>query len=114
MKGTLYLKNVILRLKLGAQAPEKLAARDVPVTLTWKGEVKGGASIDYSDICHVLAGFNEREYDYIEDLALDILELLHSKYPAGCWNVTVTKPFPPVSLKLESASFTVEGGGGSV
>lgn len=110
MKGRLVLNNIILRLKLGVEKQEKISSRDVPVDAVWTGEVASGPSIDYSDVCNVLAGFNDREYDYIEDLASDILSLLRGKYTEGHWTVTVTKPFPPVSLKLESASFTVEGG----
>ncbi|NOQ21982.1 MAG: hypothetical protein GQ565_04940 [Candidatus Aegiribacteria sp.] len=110
MKGKLVLKNIILRLKLGAANHEKISSRDVPVTAAWTGEVAGGLSIDYSDVCNALAGFEDREYDYIEDLASDILSILRRKYPDGRWVVTVTKPFPPVSLKLESASFTIERG----
>ena len=110
MKGRLDLKNIILRLKLGVKSHEKISSRDVPVTAVWTGEVAGSLSIDYSDVCDALAGFEEREYDYIEELASDILKLLRKKFPDGSWEVTVTKPFPPVSLKLESASYTIEGG----
>jgi dihydroneopterin aldolase len=110
MKGRLDLKNIILRLKLGSESHEKISSRDVPVTAVWTGEVAGNLSIDYSDVCDALAGFEEREYDYIEELALDILNLLRKEFPDGFWRVTVTKPFPPVSLKLESASYTIEGG----
>ncbi len=69
-----------------------------------------GYSVDYYDVCKILTGFEGREYDYIEELAADILGVLLREYPDGHWVVTVSKPFPPVSLKLESASFTVEGG----
>ena len=110
MKGRLVLKNIILRLKLGAANQEKITQRDVPVTVTWSGRVAGGPSVDYSDVCRTLAGFEGREYDYIEDLASDILGVLLREYTDGRWAVTVTKPFPPVSLKMESASFTVEEG----
>ncbi len=110
MKGRLVLKNFILRLKLGAAVHEKISSRDVPVTASWNGEVTSGPSVDYSDVCNTLAGFEGREYDYIEDLASDILIVLQREYSAGHWAVTVMKPFPPVSLKMESASFTVEGG----
>ena len=110
MKGRLDLKNIILRVKLGAEEYEKLSYRDIPVTAVWTGQVAGSLSIDYSDVCNVLAEFNEREYDYIEELASDILKLLRKEYTEGSWKVTVTKPFPSVSLKLESASFTIEGG----
>jgi dihydroneopterin aldolase len=111
MKGRLDLKNIILRLKLGVESHEKLSSRDVPITVGWTGEVSGSLSIDYSDVCDVLAGFMGSEYDYIEELAMDILNLLRKEFPDGFWKVTVTKPFPLISLKLESASFTVEGGG---
>lgn len=110
MKGRLVLKNIILRLKLGAEDIEKISSRDVPVTVSWSGRIAGGLSVDYAGVCEALMKFDEREYDYIEDLAADILGMLRMEYPDGCWEVTVTKPFPPVSLKLESASFTVEGG----
>ena len=110
MKGRLVLKNIILRLKLGIADHEKISQRDVPVTVSWNGTVASGPSVDYSDVCITLAGFEGREYDYIEELASDILGVLMREYPDGRWTVTVTKPFPPVSLKLESASFTVEGG----
>ncbi len=110
MKGRLLLKDIILRLKLGIANHEKISSRDVPITVVWTGEVASGPSVDYSDICDALAGFDESEYDYIEDLASDILSMLRREYPDGHWAVTVTKPFPSVSLKLESASFTVGGG----
>jgi len=110
MKGRLVLKNIIIRLKLGSEMHEKISSRDVPVTAVWTGEVASGPTIDYSDVCDSLAGFKDREYDYIEDLASDILSLLRREYPDGHWAVTITKPFPPVSLKLEFVSFTVEGG----
>ena len=73
-------------------------------------KVTGGLSIDYSEVCKTLAGFEGREYDYIEDLSLDILSLLRREYSDGYWSVKVTKPYPLVSMKLESASFTVEEG----
>lgn len=111
MKGRLVLKNIILRLRLGVGIHEKVSSRDVPITAVWTGDVAGGPSIDYADVCEVLKEFNEMEYDYIEDLASDILSLLQREYPDGHWVVTITKPFPLVSLKLESASFTVEGRG---
>ncbi|MEN8208452.1 MAG: dihydroneopterin aldolase [Candidatus Fermentibacteria bacterium] len=111
MTGRLVLKNIVLRLKLGAADLEKITSRDVPVTVSWSGRIAGGPSVDYADVCETLAKFEGREYDYIEDLASDILGMLRAEYPDGIWQVTVTKPFPPVSLKLESASFTVEGGG---
>ena len=63
MKGRLVLKNIILRLKLGAASHEKISQRDVPVTVTWNGKVASGPSIDYSDVCRTLAGFEGREYD---------------------------------------------------
>ena len=110
MKGRLVLKNIMLRLKLGVSDREKMSSRDIPVTVSWSGRIAGGPSVDYADICKALLKFDEMEYDYIEDLAADILGILRMEYPDGCWNVTVTKPFPPVSQKLESASFTVEGG----
>jgi dihydroneopterin aldolase len=110
MKYRLELNKAILRLKLGADAHEKVSCRDVPVSLTWEGEVAKGPAIDYSDICMVLKGFEGKDYDYIEDLASDILFLLLRVYTEGHWTVTVNKPYPQVSLKLESASVTVEGG----
>ena len=110
MKGQLVLKNVIIRLKLGNEPFEKISNSDIPVDIVWSGEITEGISIDYTDICEVLARFSEKEYDYIEELTSDILNTLVEEYPAGNWKVTVTKPFPPVSLKIESALFTMEGG----
>ena len=110
MKGKLVLKNVIIRLKLGSESFEKISSSDIPVDIEWSGEITEGMSIDYTDICEVLVNFSEREYDYIEELALDILSALVEEYPAGNWKVTVIKPFPPVSLKTESVLFTIEGG----
>ena len=110
MKGRLDLRNIILRVKLGAESHEKISSRDIPVTLAWTGEVAGSLSIDYSGVCDVLAEFEDREYDYIEELTMDILKLMREEYPEGSWKVTVVKPYPAVSLKLESASFTAEGG----
>ncbi len=110
MKGRLVLKNIILRLKLGVDDREKISSRDVPVTVSWSGRISSGLSVNYADVCEALVKFDEKEYDYIEDLAEDILGMLRMEYPDGRWEVTITKPFPPVSLKMESASFTVEGG----
>jgi len=110
MKGRLVLKNIMLRLKLGADDREKISFRDVPVTVSWSGRISSGPSVDYADLCITLEKFDEKEYDYIEDLAADILGVLRMEYPDGRWKVTVTKPFPPVSPKMEFASFTVEGG----
>ena len=110
MKGQLTLKNVIIRLKLGSELFEKISDSDIPVDILWSGEIKDGMSIDYTEICNILAELSEREYDYIEELASDILRSLLKDYPDGCWKVTVTKPFPQVSLKMESALFTIEGG----
>jgi len=109
MKGRLDLKNIIIRLKLGSESHEKISSRDVPVSLVWTGEVAGSPSIDYSEVCDVLAGFEGMEYDFIEELTLDIQGVLRKAFPEGSWKITVTKPFPQVHLKLESASFTVEG-----
>ncbi len=109
MKGRLDLKNMIIRLKLGSENHEKISSRDVPVSLVWTGEIAGSLSVDYSEVCDVLAEFEGKEYDYIEELAFDIRDVLRKAFPEGSWKVTVTKPFPQVRLKLESASFTVEG-----
>ena len=108
MKGQLTLKHVIIRLKLGSEPFEKISDSDIPVDVIWSGEIEDGLSIDYTEICRILSGFSEREYDYIEELASDILRSLIEEYPDGCWKVTVNKPFPPVSLKMESALFTIE------
>lgn len=110
MRGTLELSGVVIRLRLGSLAREKLSARDVPLDISWTGTVTGRLSVDYSEVCRSLAAFRDRKYDYIEELASDVLELLSTEYPRGRWKVTVRKPFPQVSLKVETASFTVEGG----
>ena len=110
MTGTLELTGVILRLKLGALKVEKLSEKDVPVDLSWCGSMQEGHVLDYSLVCCKLASLQQREYDYIEELAEDILNLLHREFPGGRWRVTVRKPFPPAELKVECASYTVEGG----
>ncbi|MCD4847937.1 MAG: dihydroneopterin aldolase [Candidatus Aegiribacteria sp.] len=110
MRGQLVLKNVIIRLKLGSKPFEKISSSDIPVDIVWSGETAGGMSIDYTHICEILARFAEKEYDYIEELTSDILKTLVEEYPAGNWKVTVTKPFPPVSLKIKSVLFTMESG----
>ncbi len=110
MKGQLVLKNVIIQLKIGSEPFEKISSSDIPVDIVWSGEITGGMSIDYTEICRVLTRFSEKEYNYIEELTSDILSTLLEEYPAGNWRVTVTKPFPLVSLKMESALFTLEGG----
>lgn len=110
VRGTLELSGVVLRLRLGSLPREKLSARDVPLDISWTGTVTDGLSVDYSEVCENLAVFRDREYDYIEELAADVLELLSTEYPHGRWRVTVRKPFPQVGLKVETASFTVEGG----
>ncbi|MCK4505370.1 MAG: dihydroneopterin aldolase, partial [Candidatus Aegiribacteria sp.] len=102
MKGQLVLKNVIIRLKLGSEPFEKILSSDIPIDIIWSGEITGDMSIDYTHICEILARFSEKEYDYIEELTLDILNALVEEYPIDKWKVTVTKPFPAVSLKMES------------
>jgi len=111
MTGMLQLDGIVLRLKLGVLPQEKAAARNVPVDLVWKGTVTSGPAVDYSEVCRYLGRLEDTDYDYLEDLAVDILEMLTGGFPSGEWRVTVKKPWPPTGLKLESASFTVEGGG---
>lgn len=111
MKGQLVLKNVIIRLKMGKEAFEKVSSRDIPVDVVWTGEIEGNLSIDYTEICSVLARFEETDYNYIEELASDIITVLQEEFPVGYWKVTVNKPFPPVSLRMDFTSFTMEGGG---
>ncbi len=110
MKGQLVLKNVIIRLKLGNEPFEKISSRDIPVNIVWSGEMTESMSIDYTDICEMLTRYSEKEFDYIEELSSDILNTLMEEYPAGKWKVTVTKPFPQVSLKIESVLLTMGGG----
>ncbi len=110
MRGTLELGGVILRLKLGKLPVEKISPRDVPVDISWTGSTSRMPGIDYSEVCQCLAVLQEREYDFIEELATGILDLLRRRYPSGIWKVKVRKPFPPAALKMEMASFTVEGG----
>ena len=110
VRGELLLENVTLRLKLGLLERERLSERDVPVTLSWKGEVAEGPSIDYSDVCEALSELQGGDYRYIEDVAKTVMRVLTDNFPGGRWRVTVRKPHPPVSLKMEAASFTLEGG----
>jgi dihydroneopterin aldolase len=109
MRGQLFLSGIILRLKLGAEPGEKISRRDIPVDITWSGEVITGMSVDYSKVCSLLAGVQEMDFLYLEDLASHLLGILRHEFPGGSWKVTVRKPFPPVSLRINSASFTLEG-----
>ncbi len=112
MKGTLVIRNLVLRLRLGALASEKPVTREVPVDLTWRGTVEGGISVDYSAVCGILESLAGSDFDYVEDLALEIHRRLSGEFPSGSWEVTVTKPWPPTDLKIRSVSFTVEDGDG--
>lgn len=111
MRGRLHLDSIVLRLKLGVLPQEKAAARDVPLDLQWQGTVSSGPAVDYAEVCRELERLEGTDYDYLEDLAVDVLNLLTGRFPLGEWRVTVRKPWPPAGLKMESASFTVEGGG---
>jgi dihydroneopterin aldolase len=108
VRGTLELEGLVLRLVLGALPEEKLSLRDVPLDISWTGEVAGGPAVDYAAVCEKLAVLQNRDYDYIEDVASDVLSLLSAEYPGGHWRVRVRKPFPPAALRIETASFSVE------
>jgi len=110
MTGTLELEGVILRVGLGALGSEKLSSRDLPLDITWTGTVTEGPGVDYAAVCQALAALQERDYDYIEEVAEEVLSLLEREYPEGIWKVRVRKPFPPACLRIGSASFTIEGG----
>ena len=109
MRGRLFLRNIILRLRLGEKPEETVSRRDVPVDVSWSGEVSQGISVDYSDVCSILSDVQEVDFLYLEDLTSHILHLLQKEFPGGSWTVTARKPFPPVSLRMDSASFTLEG-----
>lgn len=111
VKGTLRLEGIVLRVRLGAEDHERIASRDVPVDVEWKGEFEDGIPMDYTDVCRSIAVLEEGEYRYIEDLSRELLGLLGREFRTGKWTVTVRKPFPPSPLRMESASFTAEAGG---
>lgn len=110
MRGRLDLQGLVLRLRLGVLPGEKLSSRDVPLDISWTGELRSPPSIDYGDLCRKLAELQDTDYDYMEDLAADVLRLLTGEYGIGRWSVRVSKPFPPAALRLGSAAFTVESG----
>ncbi|OPL19014.1 MAG: hypothetical protein AVO35_03560 [Candidatus Aegiribacteria sp. MLS_C] len=110
MRGRLDLQGLVLRLRLGVLPEEKLSERDVPLDISWTGELGSPPAIDYGDVCHRLAGLQGSDYDYIEDLAADVLRLLTGEFKGGVWSVRVSKPFPPAGLRLRSAAVTVQGG----
>lgn len=111
MRGTLELEGLVLRLVLGALPQEKLSRRDVRLDISWTGELTGVPSVDYAAVCEKLAVLQNRDYDYIEDVASDVLSHLTSGFPRGTWRVRVGKPFPPACLKLQNAAFIIEGSG---
>lgn len=109
LNGTLELTGINLTLKLGLHSFERLARRSVPVDLFRRGLLMedGIPSVDYSEVCTVLASGLREEYLYVEELAGDILDLLDKSWPGG-WRVRVTKVQPHVTPPMAEASVTVE------
>lgn len=110
VRGKLDLEGLVLRLRLGVLPQEKVSCRDVPVNLSWTGSFDRSPPVDYSEVCEKLAVIQDRDYDYIEDLAAEILDILCREYRRGRWTVRVVKPCPPAGLRLQAASFEIEGG----
>ena len=108
--GTLELQGVVLRVRLGVLETEKLSARDLPLDISWTGTLREGPGVDYAAVCEKLAVLQDRDYDYLEEVAEEVLSLLEREFPEGLWKVRAVKPFPPACLKIGSASFTLEGG----
>ncbi len=108
LNGTLILKGIVVRLKIGVFPFEKITPRNIPVDLEWSAGEMSESKPDYTDVTALLAEYAGQEYSYIEELAEDILNRLLDKFP-GAWSVKVTKPFPPVRPIMESASYTVKG-----
>jgi len=110
LTGTLEIIGIALNLKLGVHAFERVGRRRVPVDLAWTGSlIPGGEpAVDYSRVCSLLKSSLREEYLYIEDLAVEILQLLKGQW-AGSWKVTVRKLAPPLDPPAAEARITVEG-----
>lgn len=108
MDGTLILKKIIIRLKIGVLPFEKITSRNILIDLEWSGNVSSTPHVDYSEVITLISEFEGSEYSYIEELADDIMGRLLIEFP-GSWSVTVTKPFPLVTPIMESASYTAKG-----
>lgn len=106
LTGTLEMRGIGLRLRLGVHAFERIEPRRIPVDLTYRGPLF--PLVDYSAVCSHIGNSLEDEYLHIEELARDILTLVKSKWP-GNWTVTVRKVQPPVEPPMAEASVTIEG-----
>ena len=111
LSGTLTLEGVSLTLRLGVLPAERIEARVVPVDIQWSGELFAGGkpAVDYSEVCSALKTGIKTEYQFIEELAADILSVLTAGWQ-GRWKVTVHKAFPPVAPSMDAASVSVSGG----
>jgi len=95
-------------LRLGALPFEKIEARRVILDLKWNGVLfaDGIPAVDYSCVCDSLGKGLKSQYDYLEDLGGDILDILQNEWP-GKWKVMVHKSFPPTDPPMERATVTL-------
>ncbi len=106
LTGTLEMRGIGLRLRLGVHPFERIEPRSVPVDLVYRGPLF--PLVDYSLVCSLLGDSLGEQYLHIEELASDVLSLVKSKWP-GSWRVTVHKVQPPVEPPMAEASVTIEG-----
>lgn len=108
MTGTLVLKGISIQVILGVLPKEKLFPRRVTLDLEFSGTHSSPPAVDYSEVCSLVSAVSHQGFDYIEELAGRVFQLLGARWP-GEWKVTVKKPFPPVDSITESADYTIEG-----
>ncbi|MCK5132643.1 MAG: dihydroneopterin aldolase [Candidatus Sabulitectum sp.] len=108
LTGTLFLESISLTLRLGALPFERIESRRVRLDLKWTGKLlsDGRPVVDYSQVCTSLKNKLEPEYEYIEQLAGDVLVILQNNWP-GKWSVSVHKDHPPTDFPMERATVTI-------
>jgi dihydroneopterin aldolase len=108
LTGTLALEGISLSLRLGVLPFEKIEARRVMLDLKWSGDLlcNGIPSVDYASVCTTLGNRLKPEYDYIEELAGDVLAILEKDWP-GIWMVRVHKYLPHTDPSMERATVTL-------
>lgn len=110
LTGTLLLKGISLTLKLGALPVERIEPRQVKIDLEWVGDLlsNGKPTVDYAVVCDALKNDLSDGYEYIEELAQNVMGILESRW-AGSWTVSVHKDHPPGDPHMERATITIEG-----
>jgi dihydroneopterin aldolase len=110
-EGILRLEGIELRATLGLLPVEKLHPRLVGMDLEWRGPFSPGSPpvVDYGSAAAVLGSLEGRDFDYVEALACEALDLLRASFPGGTWTVRVVKACPPAPLRSARAVFEVSG-----